>query len=388
MLLKRSKTKSSRISPVLRMKEAVTVEQDNGRITELDGVRAIAIVLVLIWHYGNNQVVYELNSFTKYFRILTSMFWSGVDLFFVLSGFLIGRILLINRDRSNYFSVFYLRRTFRIFPLYYFLVFSFLICAYLGLGKYFPHLMSDPHPAWSYLLFVQNYFMGEADFGAKWLGVTWSLAVEEQFYLLLPITIYSTNFKKLPYLLVALILLAPLFRIILPSAHAFVSLLSRMDALLIGVLLAYLTLMPNALIILRNNLKYLYMAFVVLLAGVITFTILFADWYPSYVYSWLAVFYAVILLIALSDRNGLVAKILNSPILLKLGTISYGVYIFHELTTYLLHQLLLNQSPRIASLKELAVTMLSLVVTILAATLSYHYFEKPFLKIGKSYRYQ
>jgi surface polysaccharide O-acyltransferase-like enzyme len=72
------------------------------RITSLDGVRGIAILMVLIWHYFNNQIIPAPNTFIGYAHLATRLFWSGVDLFFVLSGFLIGGILLEQRDAQNY----------------------------------------------------------------------------------------------------------------------------------------------------------------------------------------------------------------------------------------------------------------------------------------------
>lgn len=89
------------------------------RLPELDGIRALAILLVLYWHFGSNQFTPQLGRYTFYFYRAGSLCWSGVDLFFVLSGFLLGGILLDNRHAPNLFKVFYIRRFCRIFPLYY-----------------------------------------------------------------------------------------------------------------------------------------------------------------------------------------------------------------------------------------------------------------------------
>jgi len=95
------------------------------RIAQLDGVRGVAILMVLIWHYCYCQIVTVPHSIGGKAAQLIILTWSGVDLFFVLSGFLIAGILVDHRNASNFFRVFYLRRVCRIFPLYYVLVGSF-----------------------------------------------------------------------------------------------------------------------------------------------------------------------------------------------------------------------------------------------------------------------
>jgi peptidoglycan/LPS O-acetylase OafA/YrhL len=115
------------------------------RIPELDGVRGLAIALVLIYHYSGGGV--PANKVLYYAVLPTHLMWSGVDLFFVLSGLLIGGILLDNRESPGYFPVFYARRVFRIFPIYY------LMTALLVAGVWiFPHspLFQGTMPLWTY----------------------------------------------------------------------------------------------------------------------------------------------------------------------------------------------------------------------------------------------
>src|ERR687884_397533 len=122
-------------------------EPQSGRIRELDGVRGIAILLVLVWHY----LVCQVGAPPPLFRFLMAT-WSGVDLFFVLSGALL-------RGR-------------------------------LPIGTANGWLFDDPLPLWSYATFTQNFLMSKwGTFGPNWLAPTWSLAIEEQFYLLLTIVI-------------------------------------------------------------------------------------------------------------------------------------------------------------------------------------------------------
>src|ERR1700689_3934253 len=128
------------------------------RIPELDGVRGLAILLVLYWHYfafqphGNSHGVFLV------LELAGVLSWAGVNLFFVLSGFLIGGILLENRDASNLLGVFYVRRLLRIFPIY----FAWLIAFYVVRGLIAeklrsPWLFSFALPAWVYATFTQNF---------------------------------------------------------------------------------------------------------------------------------------------------------------------------------------------------------------------------------------
>ena len=156
------------------------------RIPVLDGIRGMAICLVLAWHsvselqLPNHPRVTNIIGFGR-------LSWSGVDLFVVLSGFLIGGILLDAAGAQRYFGPFYIRRAHRILPLYavaLLLVFSTIyLCGHL---KVVGTWTENRIPVWYYPTFLQNFWMARhGTFGSSALGITWSLAVEEQFYLTL-----------------------------------------------------------------------------------------------------------------------------------------------------------------------------------------------------------
>ncbi|RYE28256.1 MAG: acyltransferase, partial [Sphingobacteriales bacterium] len=105
------------------------------RIPAIDGFRAIAILMVIAFHYINNQLVGTTTGIGRVLYQLTGFGWVGVDLFFVLSGFLIGSILLINRTSPKLFKTFYIRRLLRIVPNYYFLLVIFLLVKSLSYFK-------------------------------------------------------------------------------------------------------------------------------------------------------------------------------------------------------------------------------------------------------------
>ncbi len=190
--------------------------------------------------------------------------------FFVLSGFLIAGILLDHRKSSNYFQVFYLRRVCRIFPLYY-LVLGLFICfsaTAMSTSPAFAWLFAKPMPIWSYATFTQNFFMGHRGFfGAQWLGVTWSVAVEEQFYLFVPLLIYLLPRRSLFCVLLAGVLAAPLLRQLYPPLQAYVITPFRADDLLSGACLALLVRSHSFIDTVRRHHRSLLVLLLLLAAG-------------------------------------------------------------------------------------------------------------------------
>lgn len=372
------------------------------RIPELDGLRGMAILLVLIYHYFVIVVGVESNTLISHVARRLSLTWSGVDLFFVLSGFLIGGILLDNKESTNYFKVFYIRRTCRILPLYFAWIALFLVLttAFASFSFSTPvrDVFSDPLPIWSYVTFTQNIVMSlKGIWGPHWFGVTWSLAVEEQFYLLLPLIIRFAPRNRLPYLLIFGILAAPIIRVVLYNFHpnfalsTYVLMPCRTDSLLLGVLGAYLVRHDFVMRSLTANTLPLYAVFSLLLLGVAILT-LTPSWIgsmgASYLgYSWLALTYLLFLLISITERRGLVTAIARNGLLRRLGNVSYGVYIFHHATNRLCHGIILKQPPQLGTLSGVLTTLLALFVTLTVAYLSYTLFEKRFLKLGHSFRY-
>jgi peptidoglycan/LPS O-acetylase OafA/YrhL len=172
----------------------------NRHIKALDGLRAFAVSLVMLYHLGT----YKLGGLTIEFG------WVGVQLFFVLSGFLITQILLNDRDQAlgDYLKRFYWRRSLRIFPLYFFYL---LLVTAMFLASRQPVKFVEQAP----FLFTYTYnfsSLTDAWYHSAFLTHLWSLSVEEQFYLLWPFLIYFLPHAWLRVLVVGLILAGPLFR--------------------------------------------------------------------------------------------------------------------------------------------------------------------------------
>lgn len=355
----------------------------------LDGVRGVAILLVLVWHYVRCQIPYTPKSLSLYVAEALSTTWSGVDLFFVLSGFLIAGILLDHRNTSNFFRVFYLRRVCRILPLY-FLLFGLFLCLMatpLFNAPAFRWLFRAPLPLWSYASFTQNFFMGaRRSFGPMWLGITWSLAIEEQFYLFIPLLVYVLPRRAFAYVLIAGILAAPIIRCASPGFHAIVYTPWRADSLFSGALLAVLVRWHPFVSAMRQYRRFPLLLLVCFFLGTVVLTFepgSFGDFH----YFWLAGLYSAFVLVAFLGSEPVLTRVLASPVLVWFGQLSYGIYMFHQAISGLIHGLLRHSPPYIHTLYDAGVTLLALCLTLVLATLSYHFFERPLLRFGHRFQY-
>jgi peptidoglycan/LPS O-acetylase OafA/YrhL len=372
-----------------------------GRIPELDGLRGLAILLVVIFHYIGGVEHAPLGFWIHRLLSALTVGWSGVDLFFILSGFLIGGILLDVRNCPHYFRPFYMRRVFRILPIYYLwtLIHAALIVGALWLlpGR-FSAAPRDLLQVPIHLLFLQNMQFGMPPFPWLWFAVTWSLAVEEQFYLLAPPLIRFLSSRSLFFVLVATICLAPLLRFLvfqywLPHTFAAMNLMPcRADALASGVLLAVAWRKDWFRAVLVKRRQLLQRALLVLLLGV--GALLWWLAHPLNIvtvaigFTWLAMFYSCLLLVVLSHTQGWVAAVMRWSVLRWLGAISYCVYVIHLTINMLAHRILLHAAPQVYNEAGLGVTLLAAVLTLAVATLSWRYFEKPLIRRGHTYLYE
>lgn len=331
--------------------------------------------------------------------------WSGVDLFFVLSGFLIGGILIDARESENYLRVFYARRFFRIVPLYLvFLSFSFAIILIAQHGYLQSVFCHDLLPRWSYLSFIQNLFMAKGrTFGSVGLSVTWSLAVEEQFYLTLPLMILLCNPRRLKLAVIAVVSfvivarLAACFLFPLQTTSRYVLMPFRADALLLGTLIAAAMRSHDTVSWLERHGRQIAGVLVILLLGTLWLIHFAPD--PStlpmqtFGYTWLACLYGTFLIYGITQKSSWIATSLRLKPLRALGGIAYGVYLLHAHTLILLSGLLfpkhasLYDWPVLDSWTQFALRALAFAMTIFICKASWRLFEKPLIQIGHRWRY-
>jgi peptidoglycan/LPS O-acetylase OafA/YrhL len=372
---------------------------ESNRIPELDGLRGMAIGIVLFFHYFFLITQARPGSLLAYSLSPGRLGWSGVDLFFVLSGFLIGGILLDAREASNFYRVFYTRRFFRIVPPY-----LFLLLGYLVLGTFVPlHpnmslVIDNKLPITPYFLFLNNFWMGAHNtLGGTTLGIAWSLAIEEQFYLTLPLLIRFVPTRRLAPVLLTGIGMAEVLRLSLlfwlPKNWTFYMVLMpcRADALLLGVLGAYALREPTRRKYLQDHRRYLWVPLVVLAAGIAIMVRLLPK--IGYIlmaaggYTVIAAFFLTFLMYGLLIPESWLSRCLRWKWLGALGMIAYGTYLFHELALNAFFAVFRSAAPRIVSFGDLVSTLAALGSTIAFCSLSWRFFEKPLVRIGHRQNY-
>ena len=365
----------------------------------LDGLRGLAILSVLLIHNLSPLPTYG-NRFAGVLTWLHSAGWVGVDLFFVLSGFLITGILLDSRESDHFFRNFYARRFLRIFPLYYAFLFVMIVVLPAVGVRYFglEVVREEQGWLWSYcaniLMLVRRAWVYPDDFAHFW-----SLAVEEHFYLIWPFIVFGCNRSRLLYVCGALIVIAVVARLICiatsqPYVVTYTFTLCRLDSLAVGAIVA--TLLRSKID--ENSLRRWAVGSLAITAAVLAYTmwsrkgLFIGDWtIQSYGFSFLAILFgSVVCLVTMPTGPHVLQKMLSSPMLTVFGKFSYGLYIYHPAIRNALRQLW----PAIAPVGENApiiqnVTffLTSIVLTFLVSWASWSLFEVHFLKIKRHFDY-
>lgn len=394
-----------------------------GYINGLDGIRALAAFLVILTHWPNNFLSLKFG-------------WIGVNIFFVLSGFLITRILLQTKKRTfkEYIGHFYYKRALRIFPLYYaFLILGFatilflsnLLPALLNIEAWKGAYYAATHDYPYYFTYTYNikinlrYFIHWPDSSNKFFGHLWSLSVEEQFYLIFPFIVYFASFKTLKRVIIGVLIVCPLIR--LWSAIYGIQLVSdrywlgellysntfcQADALCTGAALAVFNIK-----LLKPYFTFFVTTVIWLLVGMTIFYFLRKMGYflveakslgydfPGFwfeeptKYFWVNIraFYqyslvnllAVTLILPAINGNPLFPSFFTHPFISYLGKISYAIYVFHNPLLALMemigdkcggwYKLTDNHFVEIGCFVSYCIVLVGL------AHLSYQYFEKRIL---------
>jgi peptidoglycan/LPS O-acetylase OafA/YrhL len=337
------------------------------RIPQLDGVRGIAILLVMLHNQRETFPSLHLDR-------LFANGWMGVDLFFVLSGFLITGILLDTRHAENYFGTFYVRRSLRIWPLYVaLLVFMFAVVPRFGAAEA-RTVFEKSSPWWAYPLFLQNLLVPVPTSAAGPLAVTWSLAIEEQFYLVWPFVVRFLSRAAVRRLAIAVICLSPLLRLYLASrgVNLYTNVFCRLDGLMAGALLAVFVRSDAPAPSRFTRRAWLSLALVVPLACAAEAA--GARWI---VFSLSAAASTAFIYLALFSDHSWLRRALTNRALVYTGTISYGLYLLHKIPFDAAKGVGADRHPLVA----LPILFAACYAT---ATLSWIVLERPFLRLGAS----
>lgn len=368
-------TQLDEFSPVLGQAATASAVLRPAYYPALDGLRAIAAILVFLHHYAS-----------------LPLGWVGVDVFFVLSGFLITGILYESRYSVRRYRDFYIRRSLRIFPLYYALL-GLVLLASAGAG--IPLLW--PVALWP--LYLGNYLRSILStslydgIGLVVLGHLWSLCVEEQFYLIWPTVVFSAfSRKRIERLCVAVITIVPLVRAVLcwllPSRlieleSLYRAMPTRLDALVIGALVAMLLRAPGGTrtlalgkpLLWGSSGAFVIAALIAFFCGADPFKTA-TSWMTVFGYTLLDFAAAGLLLLALEPRS-IISRCLRVSPLRQFGQVTYGFYVLHLLPVRVFERVSAGMTPWSRVLLVMAMFLLAWG----GARLSYDYFEKPFLKL-------
>lgn len=342
--------------------------------------------------------------------------WTGVDIFFVLSGFLITGILYDSQSRAHRYRDFYVRRTLRIFPLYYFVWLAVLLLAhasswqwnwrwalwpvYLGNYARFLFLNQPGNPyRFDMLTFGEQV---NAHFGYPvhvYIGHFWSLCVEEQFYLIWPLVVYQVRRREtLLKICLAVIIASPFFRVILcllvPHRYLEMELLyrilpTRLDALLLGGLVALSLRSPETDVLRRLRRPILGTTAFLFVSLYLVETHVFAVPFYGSATNWVGVagftlidLFAAALILECIQPGSFLGQCFSWKPLRSLGTISYGFYVYHDL----LHDFYAAAARRFFPRFAYPMTVLiAFMGTLLIATLSYKLLEKPLLRLKERF---
>jgi peptidoglycan/LPS O-acetylase OafA/YrhL len=367
------------------------------RVPQLDGLRGVAVLMVVLYHYELSLRLPD----RPFFVLLGGCFHLGVygvDLFFVLSGLLIGGILLDYKSSPRYFHTFYWRRFLRIFPLYYLWLGLYLILA-MTVFPTLPAGIRCPwegwRPLWVYAGFLQNVVSKRLNgISAAWLGPLWSLAVEEQFYLLMPLAVYVLSKRRLTQLLVAVVLGAPMLRLVFswwrPGAQ-FNATALRADALAMGVLLALAFRHDGCKRWIESNPRWLYGFIGLLCVGVflVAGPIFNPAAHPSPVWSLscMGLFFSSVIALALLRPHGWWSGFCKASLLRSVGGLSYCIYVVHLAVNTLCQTTLQSNFYVRPLVSDGGGAAIAAAITYALARLSWRYVESPMLRRGQACKY-
>ena len=347
------------------------------RRQDLDGLRGVAVLLIIFLHYVSRSTYFSYLG-PKPVALFLNSFWSGVDIFFVLSGFLIGGVILDNSGAENFLRVFYLRRALRILPV----ALLAIAFSYLILSVFYPYTLQDKQiPPYAYLLFINNFWTASGVDAYPPLGPMWSLAIEQQFYLVAPAFILLTGPRVRNVALLTVMSISPLLR----SYHLgfspwdFTPL--RLDGFSAGILVAVLLRDARFRNLATQNRKASNSITIGLMLVAPLFSI-FPELSPgnqvALGISLNSLAAAGMILFLQLNRGSMLSRALSQPWLVATGRFSYFLYLMHvPIMMYV----------TAAGLPGLTPPLAAFGLSLLCAWTSWRFLESPLIDIGKRVSY-
>jgi len=358
------------------------------RVPALDGLRGIAILLVIP---HNSDTFLAVKNWAFPFAMLAHVGWTGVQLFFVLSGFLITSVLLDSRGSGNYYRTFYARRVLRIFPLYFLILVIFLLLV--------PHLVQlSPETLATYQqqkwlwIFASNWaqpFQGTV----VWFPHFWSLAVEEQFYLVWPFLVALIPLRHLlttTFVVTALAIGSRvlLFEGALPADAIYMFTTTRMDALALGAAAAVIARNGRAMQFVRHHQGM--MAGMALVVAMISAAIshAFDTHDPGTIFIGYSVLAAAAAILVLTLRAGQgsgnwLELGFSQPWLRSCGKYSYAMYVFHLLVVLTIGGEINGLLQATGTFRPILYSLSVILISYALGWISYHYYERHFLALKR-----
>lgn len=289
-------------------------------------------------------------------------------MFFVLSGFLIGSILLRNIDSQCYYRTFYIRRAFRILPIYAVVI---VICTALFSGRM---------PWWVHATFSQCVFVSFAA-AQPFLEYTWSLSVEEWFYLVAPLTIRKAR-RFVPAICIAAVLVCPVLRWFflrfIGQSAAYCLVFGRVDALGAGIFIATAAIDGTIRKLIRRA------RLLAVICGLVNFALCFHGWdFRSALdvvlgLSTFPLFFAAVLTLVVTEELPNLATLLRNPHLMLFGKVSYCIYLIHIPAWRIALAIPFGGAARL---------LIAVSLTLVLADLSWRYLESRMIARGQKYSY-
>lgn len=355
------------------------------RIKSLDGIRAVSIIMVLLSHlYATMPESFMHNSLLNIFVFSSGQL--GVRIFFVISGYLITKLLIIEKEKTGKINLkdFYVRRIFRIFPIFFLYIIVVLILKWF----FIPNIFTDYSLIVFASLYLWNYkhlfYSGDETGNGNWfLGHLWSLSMEEQFYLLWPITFIKIKKRILVKIVIVIVCIMPFLRIatyfFMPDSRGQIGMMLHTggDSILIGCLAAFL---EQSGIFKDKLYKYLLNRFFIFLVFLFLFII------SPLISFYLKGAYNIVIGISLNNLcivvllfwciyiPSKISWVLNSKIFVQIGILSYSLYIWQQLFLTNRNDFWVNTFPQ------------NIIIVFIVGFLSYYVVEKPILNLKKRFK--